>query len=312
MVFVSAVACSAALAAAAAPARKAAGSFAIDKTGEAVIVRAGDKEVLRYQIAPPRGTALPIETAGFFHPLATPAGVVATDLAPDDHKHHRGVFLAWVEMHGAKDADFWGWGKYAPTEGRRVVVRKVEGLAGGKTARFRAASEWRADDTVLLREALSAALRADGAAHVLDLTYAITPAADTRLSRWAFSGFCVRGRKDGDVESVADPDGAVDRPPPNHMKPETDWPAKAWYGYTTKLKDGATVALAVVDHPRNPPSLWHNALSIRMLNPVIVAPGEVTLKAGKALTLRYRVVVQDGPLDRALVERLAGEWARAK
>jgi hypothetical protein len=70
--------------------------------------------------------------------------------------------------------------------------------------------------------------------------------------------------------------------------------------------------VAVIDHPKNPPSLWHNHRGVRMLNPCIVAPGEVELKAGKPLVLRYRVVAHDGPTPRELMDRLAKEWAEAK
>jgi hypothetical protein len=45
-----------------------------------------------------------------------------------------------------------------------------------------------------------------------------------------------------------------------------------------------------------------------MLNPCIVAPKEVTMKAGVPLVLRYRVVVHDGPTPRALLNNLAKDW----
>ena len=41
----------------------------------------------------------------------------------------------------------------------------------------------------------------DAKANVLDLTYTLTPTADLTLTRWAFSGFCVRtlGKDDDHV-----------------------------------------------------------------------------------------------------------------
>ena len=62
----------------------------------------------------------------------------------------------------------------------------------------------------------------------------------------------------------------------------------------------------------NPKSLWHNHVGIRMINPCIVAPGAVTLKAKEPLVLRYRVVAHDGAADVALLDKLAKEWAEAK
>jgi hypothetical protein len=284
-------------------------TFEVAKGADAVVVTSGGKEVLKYHLQKPAGIPLSVESGCFFHPLATPAGTVLTDAGPGDHKHHRGVFLGWVEMHGKKDADFWGWGQHAPVKNRKVVNREVAGTSGGATAAFKARNEWMAEEASVLKEDLDAALKRQGPAHVLDLVYTLTPDADLRLARWAFSGFCLRARKDGAFQPEG-PDGPVKLPAPSHLKPESDWPSAAWYGFTLKLKDGGELSGAVIDHPKNPPSLWHNAFSIGMVNPCIVAPKEVLLRAGEPLVLRYRVVAQDGALSRDLVNRLAEEWRR--
>jgi hypothetical protein len=266
------------------------------------------KEILQYQLQRPADSKLPVESACYFHPVRTPKGVVVTEVAPSDHLHHRGIFLAWVEMHGKQDADFWGWGEHAPIKGRRIVSRRVsEPLSTATSAGFRAFNEWLAETNVMVAEELRAEARADGAANVLELTYSLTAREDLTLARWAFSGFCVRVRKDGKIEAQG-PDGPVALPNPKHTEPASDWPAAAWYGYTIVLADGNMVGAAVIDHPRNPPSLWHNHRDVRMLNPCIVAPKAVSMKAGVPLVLRYRVVVHDGPTPRELLNRLAKEW----
>jgi hypothetical protein len=45
-----------------------------------------------------------------------------------------------------------------------------------------------------------------------------------------------------------------------------------------------------------------------MLNPVIASLGPVTIRAGSPLTLRYRVVVHDGPTPTTVVNKLAAEF----
>jgi hypothetical protein len=95
---------------------------------------------------------------------------------------------------------------------------------------------------------------------------------------------------------------------PHHLKPESDWPAKPWYDYVIQLTTGETIGVAVIDHPDNPPSLWHNLKPIAMVNPCIVAPGPVTIDSGKVLRLRYRVVVHDGPPPMDLLARLTDDW----
>ena len=81
------------------------------RADDAVVVSAGERDVLRYQLTKPADSKLPVESACYFHPLRTPGGTVVTDVAPADHPHHRGVFLAWFEMKGKADADFWGWAR---------------------------------------------------------------------------------------------------------------------------------------------------------------------------------------------------------
>lgn len=287
---------------------------AVQQNG-AITVSAVGKPVLVYQLERPADSTLPVESACYFHPLITPGGVVVTDVAPKDHPHHRGVFLAWVEMHGKKDADFWGWGEHAPTKGREIVFGNTAGTSASLAgAGLDVRNLWLADAEPMIREELHAKVRAEPSAkaYVVDLTYILTPTTDITLSRWAFSGFCVRARGEGKVTAFG-PGGEVMLPNPSHVKPESDWPAAPWYGYTLKFdggKDaGKTAGVAVIDHPKNPPSLWHNHRDIRMLNPCIVAPAEVKLKADVPLVLRYRVVAHDGETPGAEMDRLAAEWS---
>ena len=81
---------------------------------------------------------------------------------------------------------------------------------------------------------------------------------------------------------------------------------------TVTLPDGTQITSAVINHPRNPPSLWHNHRDVRMINPAITAPGEVKLKRGQPLVLRYRVVAADGSVPTALLNSLADEFKAAK
>jgi hypothetical protein len=292
------------------------------RTNDAVVVTSGGHDVVRYQLKKPADVKLPVDSGCYFHPLTTPAGVVITDVAPADHPHHRGVFLAWVETHGKVDADFWGWGEHAPIKGRRIVNREVgevgsdsgSGPSGSTAAaaRFTVHNEWLAGDEAVMREDLRVAAHAasEAKANVLDLTYTLTPAADLTLTRWAFSGFCVRtlGKEAAPELTASGPGGEVTLPNPSHLKPESDWPAAPWYDYTLKLKDGKVAGVAVIDHPKNPPSLWHNHRDVRMLNPCVVAPDKVVLKANEPLVLRYRVVAHDGPVAKEQLDKLAREW----
>ena len=273
----------------------------VERTPDAVVVKEGGAEVLRYQLAKPAGTKLSVESGCYFHPLATPKGVVVTDVAPDDHLHHRGIFLAWVEMRGKKDADFWGWGEKAPKKDRRIVNREV---TDAKDGAFRVRNEWMAEESVLLTEDLAVAVRTQGEARILDLAYTLTADDELKIGQWAFSGFCARARKDGKTV-IEGPDGVVNRPTPNHLDPKTAWPDARWYACSFELPDGKKAGVAVVNPSSNPRAGWYNAKSIAMLNPSVTAPGPLTLAPKVPLKLAYKVVAFDGPVPRELLTDLA-------
>ena len=283
--------------------------FRVASEAGGTTVKAPDgNPVFRYMTRVPAGSKLTANSACCFHPIHTPSGEVLTAFAPDDHRHHRGAFLAWYQMEGKTKADFWGWGKFAPTKGRVIDNRSVElAEADGEHAELRIRNDWMAGDEALIREELAASARRHEKAYVIDLVYRLTPAADLRLAQSAFGGFCVRFRKDGKCVFTG-PGGEVKLRDPHYLKPETDWPAADWYDYSIALASGKTIGMAVIDHPNNPPSRWHNHRRVWMINPCITALGPIALNKGKPLVLRYRLVPHDGPAPAELLRQLAKEW----
>ncbi|HUT95353.1 MAG TPA: sulfatase/phosphatase domain-containing protein [Thermoguttaceae bacterium] len=271
------------------------------------IVAPGGKPVLRYMTQNPVASKLTANSVSCFHPVCTPSGEVVTAFAPGDHLHHRGVFLAWYKMTGPTEADFWGWGQFAPTEGRVIEAGdwRMEGKEDRVTMHVR--SRWLANRAPMIHEDLSATVRQQGPANVIDLTYTLNPTADVTIDRSAFGGFCVRCRNDGEI-TFTGPDGPLSLPSPHHLKPETDWPAASGYDLSIKLADGKTVGMAVLDHPENPPSGWHNVARLAMINPCVTAAGPITLTKGEPFVLRYRLVAHDGPAPVDLLQTLSAEW----
>jgi methane monooxygenase PmoA-like len=287
--------------------------FSIQRNDSSITIKADDQPAVVYQLKRPENPKYPLESACYFHPLRSPSGKILTDFANADHPHHRGIFMGWVEMHGKKDADFWGWGQPAPIVNRKIVNRSVgETRSDRDGATFAASNVWLAEGETLLREELAARFHTAPKCNVLDLTYRLTADADLTLAKWAFSGFCVRMSKEGKL-TIDGPVGVERLTTPIHTKPESDWPAAKWYGFTLSFGDGTSAGIAVINHPKNPATLWHNQKDIRMINPAITAPGAVVIKAGEPLVLRYRVVAHDGPAERVVLDRLAEEFgAEAK
>jgi hypothetical protein len=262
-----------------------------------------------------------------FHPVLTPSGERVTALAPDDHPHHRGIYLAWHDSEfrapidpgkmgkyapsfgwGITTADFWGWGEYAPRENRVIQTNNVK-LAGASASHAEVAVEnaWMVGKRKLLDETTVTRVSERDGTFVLDFTFTLSPVVDYVLHKQSFSGFNFQGRKDGE-SFFTNSAGTVQLPNPHYSVPELNWPPAPWYGYVVKVPNGKTVGAAVIDHPSNPPSTWHNSRSLWMVNPVIAALAPYTIKAGSSLTLRYRVVVHDGPTPTVAVDKLAAEF----
>jgi len=130
------------------------------------------------------------------------------------------------------------------------------------------------------------------------------------LSQTAFGGFAFQAQKSGD-SYYSNASGKVDLPSPHYSLPNSDWPSEPWYDYSIKLKsDGKLVGVAVLDHPMNPPTRWHNVLW--MLNPCITSFGPLTIHPSEPLILRYRVVVHDGVTPTDLLQKLSVEWRGMK
>jgi len=264
--------------------------------------------VFRYMTKKPAETLLTANSVCCLYPVNTPSAERVVDFAPSDHRHHRGVFLAWHCIEGKKKADFWGWGAWAPTEGRVIKNRSVKLVeADSEHARLEIHNDWLVENEVMVSEKLMITAQEKKSAYVIDLDFHLTPTVDVTLVKTAFGGFCVKARKDGNGVYTS-PTGLVKLTLPHHLKPESDWPPADWYDYSIELNNGKTVGVAVIDHPANPQTAWHNLGPIAMVNPCIVAPGEVKIDKGQKLRLRYRLVAHDGPAPNELLKKLARQW----
>jgi hypothetical protein len=205
--------------------------------------------------------------------------------------------------------DFWAWGGYAPREGRVIENRSVKLInADTHQAQIEIHNDWLIDNRKMLDETDEAIVSERDGVYVLDLYYRLAPIYDYEILESAFGGFSFQAQKYGE-SYFSTASGTVTLPDPHYSYPRSDWPSEPWYDFTIKLKsDGKVVGAAVVDHPLNPPTLWHNARYLWMLAPCITALGPMTIHPDEPLTLRYRVVVHDGPTPTDLIEKLSEEW----
>jgi len=307
----------------------AAPSYTLTPVANGVQLKTPDgRVVFEYLTSKPAGVPLTGPNTACFHPINTPSGERVSALAPDDHPHHRGMYIAWHDsefrqpitrrsptspLYGwnVTKADFWGWGQYAPRDGRVIETREAKlKAADASKAVVEIHNDWTVNTRKLAEETTLATVVERNGVYVIDVVFRLTALVDYQLNKQGFSGFNFQARKDGESHYTY-PGGVVTFPDAHYSVPETNWPGAPWYGYVVTLAGGKTVGVAVLDHPSNLPTTWHGSRGLWMLNPNIAAVGPYTIKTDAPLTLRYRVVVHDGDTPAELVNRLSEEW-RAK
>jgi hypothetical protein len=307
-----------------------AGSYTLTAVTNGMQLKTPDgRVVLEYLTTKPADVPLTGPNAACFHPVNTPSGERVSAIAPDDHPHHRGMYVAWHDSEfrqpitrksptsplwgwNVTKADFWGWGVYAPREGRFIQSREVKLVsADASKAQIEIQNDWAVGKRKLADETTTAIVTERDGVYVIDVIFRLAVLVDYQLNKQGFSGFNFQARKDGESYYTY-PGGVVPFPDAHYSAPETNWPGAPWYGYVIKLTNGRTVGAVVLDHPSNPPTLWHGSRGLWMLNPNIAAVGPYTIKTETPLTLRYRVAVHDGETPAAFVNKLSDEFRATK
>ena len=289
-------------------------AYTFEPADDGMTLKAPDGNIVfSYLTRKPAGVPLAGNNACCFHPVNTLSGERVTDIAPSDHRDHRGMFFAWQSMdfqrkNGLLRGDFWGWGHFAPTKGRVIVNRDLRLVkADSHSAVVAVRNDWTIDGEKVMDEATTAHAHEDGHSRIMDMQFRVTSDGDMTINQVAFTGFMVRCRKDGQG-LFCDKNGKVTYPDSDPLKPESDWPPADWYSYTITTEGGKTVSAAVVDHPSNPRSPWHSPRKLCMLDPCISATGPVHVPANKPLTLRYRAIFADGELSADYLNKLSSEF----
>jgi len=83
----------------------------LTKDDSVLILKKGNQRILQYNhaiVPAPEGQSKLYDRSGFIHPLWSPSGSVLTNIHPDDHYHHLGIWNPWVKTKfEGKAVDFW-------------------------------------------------------------------------------------------------------------------------------------------------------------------------------------------------------------
>lgn len=287
------------------------------REGKQVVIRAGNRVVLRYQAEPGDLPKPEIPKAyvrgGYIQSIHTPGGRLITDDFPADHLHHHGVWSPWTktEFEG-RHPDFWNMG--AETGKVEFValdeVWQKDGKAGFK-ARHQFVDLTAKPPKIALLETWDVGVSIAGKTYVIDFTSTQTCATPSplKLPEYHYGGFGFRGNAAWNGQpncQFLSASGLTDR-----VKLNTSREKWCWVGGKV---DGETCGLTILGHPGN----------FRFPQPIRAHPtepffcfapqqlGAMEIVPGQKYIARYRLVIADGEPDAKVAETWWADYAKAR
>jgi hypothetical protein len=248
----------------------------------------------------------------YLHPLLTASGKRVTRAFPmeqvsgesTDHPHQRGV---WIGAEQVSGMDFWENepSDHNPRAGAVLLDGVSDVVSGDGEGRFTIRANWisAAGDQPLV-ETRTMTFRAPSPnARIVDIDLRLE--AKTSIT-FADNHDAILGLRLATEFEEAHGGRAV------NAEGLTGWERlrgsrSAWVDWRATV-DGEEVGVAVMDAPTNFrfPTPWHvrdyallfaSPFAFRDYQPSAAQDGSLTLKAGDALTLRYRILVHSGAID---------------
>jgi len=277
-----------------------------------------NQPVFHYQahvVELPRPDIKPIfQRGGYLHPLLTPNGKLITDDYPPNHLHHHGIWFSWTktEFEG-RQPDFWNMGEGKGKVEFVAVDKTWSGLVhGGFQSRHRFVDLTAAEPKVALNETWQVTLynvgRSANRYWMVDLvsTQHCATASPLKLPKYHYGGLGFRGNwtwNGKDKTFFLTSEGETDRVKGNETRGR-------WCHISGDV-DGARVGIAILCHPDNfrapQPMRLHPAEPFFCYAPSQLDDREIS--PGKPYVSRYRLIVADGPPDKAELERLWNDYA---
>ncbi|MEW1868847.1 PmoA family protein [Streptomyces caelestis] len=293
--------------------------------GEAVVVAAGDTEILRYVYRPdPEAFE---SRKPYAHPVRTLGGRTVTGYRPNDHRWHKGLQMTASHLSGQ---NFWGGNSYVHGRGylplpERIGSMRHDGFSafGAGGDRFDCAedltwvenggAEWAREERGLSVHSVDE----EAGAWVLDWSIRLTNLRDVALEFGSpttagremagYTGLQWRGPRDFTGGTVLVPDVGAGAGAEAGKLMGTQGP---WLSFSAEHDEHDAHSTLVFAHaPENldgsavHPSHWFvRAQPIPSVAFSWAFFEEFALPPGESFSYRYRIVVADGAWDRERVE----------
>ncbi len=295
----------------------------VEKLDSVLHFSSGGKTICDYQMEAgdvPEGVSAVFKHGAHLHPVYSPSGKLVTGNHPEDHRWHRGIWLAWTKTEfGEAHPDFWNQGKgegkdksgdeiLAEVRFSKLEKSWVSPDGGGFISQHLFLDHSQAPDQKVLNETWEVAVaqkELDGTpANIIDLTSTQTCAGDQplKLPKYHYGGLGVRGNlawNPVDAVTMLTSEG--------HDRAKGDSTKGKWVHIGGQV-DGAPAGMVILIHSSN--FRFPQPLRLNPKNPQLcIAPsqdGDWSIEPSKPYVSKYRILVFDGAPDAKWIE---AQWA---
>ena len=291
-----------------------------------ITVMAGSKEVLKYRhsmIEAPEGTnPLYRKEGAYIHPLFSPAGKVLTNIQPDDHYHHYGIWNPWTRtVFEGRSVDFWNLADGQGTVRHAGIISTWSGkLTGG----FRVHHEHvdysaPGSDKTAMNETwdvrVSETVINERPVWMIDFSFTLNCATDSAVELSAYRygggiGFRATQQWTRENSSVLTSGGRT--------RKDADASFARWCLLEGDTGQGERSGVVFLSHPANrahpePMRMWpEDAAGGRgdlFFEFCPIRHKAWVLDPGKEYVLRYRMIVFDGEIETDIIDQLWNNYA---
>jgi hypothetical protein len=300
-------------------------SITTELTKDNIILKKGNAEILNYRksvLYPPAGVDTAYKRSGFIHPMYSPSGNIMTRISPRDHYHHFGIWNPWTKVKiGNHVTDFWNLGSKQGTVRFSGINSTVNGpvyggfsvkqdhidFQGVKSGELAINEVWdvRAWNTEPV-EGIKA--------YLVDFTTFLSVAGNDPIVFEAYRyaggiGFRATGEWNRNNSTVLTSEGLT--------RKDADGSRARWADINGEFKDKGNSGITFFSHPSNrdypePMRVWpenQNGVGDVYFEFCPTRHKDWQLNPGNLYRLKYRMLVYDGKIDKAVAERIWNDFA---
>ena len=276
-------------------------------------------KVLSYNhaiVPPPAGQSELYNRSGFIHPLWSPSGSVLTNIHPDDHYHHVGIWMPWTKTKfEGQETDFWN---LKAGQGTVCFKRFLSTTTGPVYGSFQAehdhiALKTTSGEKVVLKEVWDVRVYNVGGPEkdywLWDFVSTQRCVADSPLflEKYRYGGFGFRATADWKGETAAYLTSTGKTRKDGHA-------TRARWCDTSGVSDGKWKGVTFFSHPQNfrhPEAMriWPGFEQEVFFNWAPVQTGDFEMKPGRDHVFRYRQYVHEGKVDLERTEQVWNDFA---